>query len=997
MPMLFPPAAAQPAPVAADRRPGRPARVENAHVRSAVSHAALPLPPSADPRLASVRRLVWFYLILWVLEGALRKWIVPGLANPLLIIRDPVLLGIYALALQRRVFPFQHPFVVVIGALGALCVAMAYLVTPASWVVITYGWRSNFLHLPLIFLLPLIFDESDVREVGRWLLLSALPMSLLVLIQFRSAPTAWVNTVVGGEGTQLESAYDHVRVAGTFSFTNGMCAYTALVAAFFFYQMLERKTFARWLWLSSGAALVIMVVLSGSRATVGVVLVVILGVAAVCVVRPAYWRASFKLFAVGGLVLLVLGSFTVFREGLNVFSYRFGDEESIHKGFFLRYFGSLMVSPIVWTVAPYGGIGLGMGTNVASSLLIGKRYFMAAEGEYDRLVLESGPVLGVMIILMRQSIVVWLGLNALKRLRASSRPLPVLLLCAGASSLLIGQWAQPTELGFSVIAGGLCLAAMRPAPEPAEEEADEVAVAPVTKPNANGVHRPSLAAPGRNGRAQPATPAARLPRGDRRPRRSLPNPRRHCRRRARLRWCAGDVPRMPSVCTAAGGTTSRTGTDAPAAGLSLPPSPVSQKPPPCRLLRASCWSGTIRPTVSKACCASASCCAANSSRAGCGSKRSRPPVVLTRKVAGATDGGLGKWLAYLDKYVLFPRQLRARVQAALAEEPETPLIVHVSDHSNAVYLSAVQAAFRTSSPAATAGARVVVTCHDLGAVRGAFGEAAQTFCPASRTGRILQRWIRHALGRADLIACVSAATEADVRRLVRARGGSSGPPPTRVVRTGQNFPFRPLPEAEAERRLAMYGAQGFDPTQPFLLNVGSSLPRKNREGVLRIFVRMLTQGWRGQLVFAGELLPPELAELARGITASGVGRVVQVFNPSGDALQALYSRALALVFPSRFEGFGWPLIEAQACGCPVACGDTPALAEVAGESAFVAPAEDADAFAAHLLTLAGDPAIRAEWVERGRQNLARFQTERMTDEYLAAYRDALAAPGSGGR
>ena len=147
-------------------------------------------------------------------------------------------------------------------------------------------------------------------------------------------------------------------------------------------------------------------------------------------------------------------------------------------------------------------------------------------------------------------------------------------------------------------------------------------------------------------------------------------------------------------------------------------------------------------------------------------------------------------------------------------------------------------------------------------------------------------------------------------------------------------------------------------------------------------------------MFAGEFLPPELAELAPGVTASGVGRVVQIFNPPGDALQALYSRALALVFPSRFEGFGWPLIEAQACGCPVACGDTPALAEVAGDSAFVAPAEDADAFVAHLLELAGNSALRSAWIERGRRNLARFQTDRMTDEYLAAYRDALAAPGA---
>lgn len=364
-----------------------------------------------------------------------------------------------------------------------------------------------------------------------------------------------------------------------------------------------------------------------------------------------------------------------------------------------------------------------------------------------------------------------------------------------------------------------------------------------------------------------------------------------------------------------------------------------------------------------------------------------PTAALARR-ARSVAGGLGKWLAYLDKYLLFPRVLRARIGALLAETTaaETPLVVHVCDHSNAVYVPTIQSALAAAHAATAA---VVVTCHDLGAVRGAFGEAAQTFCPASRTGRVLQRWIRRSLGRADLVACVSAATASDVQRLVRTPGGKT-PPPTRVVCTGQNFPFRPLSTDEADARLTPYRAQNFDSTQPFLLNVGSSLPRKNRDGVLRIFLRMLTQGWHGQLVFAGEWLPPELAEHARAITASGVGRVVQIFNPPGAALEALYSRALALVFPSRFEGFGWPLIEAQACGCPVACGDTPALAEVAGDSAFIAPPEDADAFAAHLLKLAHAPAERAEWIERGRRNLTRFQTDRMTDEYLLAYRDAIA-------
>src|SRR5262249_8836108 len=104
-----------------------------------------------------------------------------------------------------------------------------------------------------------------------------------------------------------------------------------------------------------------------------------------------------------------------------------------------------------------------------------------------------------------------------------------------------------------------------------------------------------------------------------------------------------------------------------------------------------------------------------------------------------------KWLGYIDKFVLFPRQLRSALR-------ERPAIVHICDHSNAMYVRWID------------NVPVVVTCHDLLAVRGALGE--ETDCPASFTGKFLQRWILRGLQRADEIMCVSHATETDARRLV---------------------------------------------------------------------------------------------------------------------------------------------------------------------------------------------------------------------------------------
>ncbi len=334
-----------------------------------------------------------------------------------------------------------------------------------------------------------------------------------------------------------------------------------------------------------------------------------------------------------------------------------------------------------------------------------------------------------------------------------------------------------------------------------------------------------------------------------------------------------------------------------------------------------------------------------------------------------TFSGAGKWLAYLDKYGWFPSTLRRRVRAL-----PPSAVVHVCDHSNAVYVPA----------AGSAGHRVLVTCHDMGAVRGALGEP--TDCPASATGKVLQSWIRRSLGRADAIPCDSTATRQDVERLVRRPDGSA--PDARLVFIGLNVPYRVIDSAEADARLA--GIAGLGAGEPFALNVGSSLRRKNRDGVLRLFARLKDRWPAGKLVFAGEALPGDLRELAAQLGVAA--RVVEVVKPSDAVLEALYNRARALLFPSRFEGFGWPVVEAQACGCPVLCSDAGSLGEVAGTSAFVRPAADEEAFAEELARIVVDECARAQWAERGFRNAARFTADAMLDHYEQLYDELAALP-----
>src|SRR5438132_1672377 len=150
---------------------------------------------------------------------------------------------------------------------------------------------------------------------------------------------------------------------------------------------------------------------------------------------------------------------------------------------------------------------------------------------------------------------------------------------------------------------------------------------------------------------------------------------------------------------------------------------------------------------------------------------------------------LSKWAGYIDKFIIFPRRLR--------KLPGVELI-HICDHSNAFYSK-----YFPDVP-------VVVTCHDLLAVRGALGE--ETDCPASWTGRILQRWIVAGLSRARAVVCVSSATAADAIRLI---GTSKNGPSIDVIENGLNYRYRPLPEEKVKARLGKVSQLKLD--RPFVL------------------------------------------------------------------------------------------------------------------------------------------------------------------------------------
>jgi len=328
-------------------------------------------------------------------------------------------------------------------------------------------------------------------------------------------------------------------------------------------------------------------------------------------------------------------------------------------------------------------------------------------------------------------------------------------------------------------------------------------------------------------------------------------------------------------------------------------------------------------------------------------------LALPRAVAALLPGLPAiarKYLAYIDKLLLFPIWLTLRSRSYQ--------LVHIADHSNAFYAFCCPRS------------RCIVTCHDLLAVRGAMGDPAIA-CKASPIGILLQRLIMAGLRRAGAVAFVSKASFGDFERLIGLPHGQRHA----VIPNTLNAPFT----ADLSSIVLLREEQGLVPLKPFLLMVGSALPRKNRCLGLRLLLE-LDYASPYALVLAGASLSiSEQAFIAEHQLGS---RVQVIVGPSHALLNCLYVRAHALLFPSLSEGFGWPLIEAQACGCPVIASTTTSIPEVAGDAALYADPHDVHTFASHVHALE-DPALRACLLRKGEGNLRRYDPELISRAYVS--------------
>jgi glycosyltransferase involved in cell wall biosynthesis len=336
------------------------------------------------------------------------------------------------------------------------------------------------------------------------------------------------------------------------------------------------------------------------------------------------------------------------------------------------------------------------------------------------------------------------------------------------------------------------------------------------------------------------------------------------------------------------------------------------------------------------------------------------PTVFFGKFFKNTNRGFGKWLAYIDKYIIFPFVLI--YYSIRCKFSSKKCVFHICDHSNAMY-----AFFLPKS-------MVVITCHDMLAIRGSMG-FTDSYCESTATGKILQKWIFYSLKKIRRIAFVSNFTLGQFKDLAPNNQQSHI---YKLVYNSFNENFYPIPFESAVSELEEFPILI---NSPFVLHVGSGHPRKNRKMLIEFLIRV-KDSWSGNLCFVGEDLDAESLSLVKKHDL--IHRIIVLKDVNKYLLLALYRLCDVFMFPSFSEGFGWPVIEAQACGSPIVTSSIEPMPEIAGENSLRAnpniPEEFVDAF-----NYLQDSSNRKQNIDNGFVNIKRFDLDLMIDNYLELY------------
>lgn len=416
-----------------------------------------------NQNLGTTRRLIALYCILWLTEGAIRKWVLPQFSMELLLIRDPLVLVIYYYAAKARVFPFNGwlGFFLFFSALVCSQAVIQALMGDVSWPVAAFGSRTFVLHVPLIWVVAAVFGRKEIVTLGMWMLFLAPFLALLMVIQFKVGPDHWLNAATIKGGMQIGSVFGKIRPPAIFSFISGPIHYFTLCTAFTMAGFLTKGLYPRWL-LAVGAvsALVAMSVSSSRSLVIGCFVVAAVG--GVTAFRSG--RGVGALLGLGTVIILAvafLSQFDILKEGVAAFTERWGSEEdsgASGRQVMTQRVGSGFTSAFTWSGrVPIFGLGVGISSNLATEK---KEFIAPVEGEWERVIYEVGPITGFLYLGFRAALalaLLWYGFEALR----AGNNVCLILASACFFDMLSGNFRQVTTAGYTFMSCGLCLAAMK--------------------------------------------------------------------------------------------------------------------------------------------------------------------------------------------------------------------------------------------------------------------------------------------------------------------------------------------------------------------------------------------------------------------------------------------------------------------------------------------------------------------------------------------------------
>jgi len=412
----------------------------------------------------SMKNAIWLFFFLLIFEGGLRRWILPGLATPLLLVRDPIAIYLMYKAYRNSIFP-KSIWVSFIIILGFISIFTALYWGHGNIFVALFGARVLIIQIPTLFIIGKVFNKNDVIEMGKAVLWISIPMAILITIQFYSPQSDWVNRGVGNDmkGAGFNGSGEYFRPPGTFSFITGVSSFFSFAACYVFYFWINPHLIKKYLLIAGTVAFFVSIPTSISRSLFFQAVIIFFFFLWAKSNQPGFLKNVLQIGFGAVIFLFIFSKVDFLNTQIDAFTDRFttanAQEGGLNGVFTDRFLGGLVGSfNEIDDAHSVFGLGIGMGTNVGAQLLSGKTTFLISEGEWGRIIGESGILIGILIILFRILMTFEITRMSLRALRNGNQ-LPWMLLGYGFLQIFQGTWSQPNGLGFYVLIGGLIIGA----------------------------------------------------------------------------------------------------------------------------------------------------------------------------------------------------------------------------------------------------------------------------------------------------------------------------------------------------------------------------------------------------------------------------------------------------------------------------------------------------------------------------------------------------------